>query len=139
HRHSGYTFRVSAGVWILAVDSCCQTLHGAQKQFPVFVSRTLKIADVTLNLIGHEIEGVAEVTQLRATANVNSLREIARGNAVSAAGQFLDWLRQLLGKEEPNQKSQQACDKADQYRLPPHVADGRERCRFILNSDYTQA
>src|SRR5258707_883739 len=56
HRESRHALRVTPGVWVLAVDSGRQTLDRSQEQLTILVYRALEVVDITLNLVGHQIE-----------------------------------------------------------------------------------
>ena len=75
-------------------------LYRADEQLAILLRRLLQVADKALDLVGHYVEGIAEIAELGAARDFDALGEVARGNAMRAAGKFLDRKSQLLGEED---------------------------------------
>src|SRR5688572_4636486 len=86
HRKTRHTFGVTTRVRIFAVDSCCECLNRADEELAVLFGRTLQVANEAFNLIGHQVERVAEISDFGATGHRNARRKVAGSNAMGAAG-----------------------------------------------------
>src|SRR5260370_7032715 len=102
----------------------------------IFVSRTLQVADKTFPLIRYLMERRAKLAKLGASRNFDALREIASRNAKRSGSQFAHWTGQLLSKIESDQQGQGCGQQTYVKRLFSHVADRRQRGRFVLNRDH---
>src|SRR4051794_24380009 len=95
-------------VRVFAVDRRGEGFDSADKELAVFLRRLLQVADEPLDLIGHYVEGIAEITELCAAGYFDALGKVARGNAMRTAGKLLNGISQLLGEEDTDQKRQQS-------------------------------
>src|SRR5689334_9366127 len=110
-------------VRIFAVDGGGEGFDSADKELAILLRRLLQVADEPLDLVGHDVEGVAEIAELRAARDFDTLRKVARRDAVRTAGKRLNRIRQLLREEDTDQERQQSCDKTDPKHLPAHFGD----------------
>src|SRR5687768_1114611 len=98
---------MTARVWIFSVDRRREAFDGANKQLSVFLRGSLQIADEGLDLIGHHVEGVAEIAEFGATGDLDPFRKVAESNAMSTACEVAHGMRQLVGKKHSDQNREQ--------------------------------
>src|ERR1043165_2652173 len=99
HRETRDTLGVTTRVWVLSVNRCGKTLNGAKEQVAVFLRGSLQVDDEMLDLVRHQVEGVAEVAELCAARYFDSFRKVARRNTVCTAGEFAYRMREFVCEE----------------------------------------
>src|SRR5688572_17376760 len=126
-------------VRVFSVDRGGESFDCTDKQLTVLFCGSLQVANEALDLIGHYVEGVTEIAEFCAPGDLDALREIAGCDAMSTAGQFSHRMSQLVSEENPDQNRKQRRDQAYPKRLPAHVGNRSQRCRFVLNRDHAKS
>src|SRR5215510_14246851 len=114
---------MTARVRVFSVNRGRESFDRADKQLAVLFSGPLQVADKTLDLVGHQVEGVSQITEFGTAGDFNAFREVAGGDAMSTASQLTNGMRQFVGEEESDQNRQQRSDQAYPEHLPAHVCD----------------
>ena len=126
---------VAARVRVFAVNRGGESFDRAEEELPVLFGRAAEVFDVVFELVGHQVEGVAQLAQLGAAANLDALREVAARDAVRALGQRGDGPRQLTCEDVADEQSEGRREQTDVERLPSHVADRLQGGVLVLNGD----
>src|ERR1043165_5993317 len=111
---------MTTSVGIFAVDRGGKCFDSADEQLAVLFSRTLEVADEVFDLVSHQVERVAEITEFGATRDCDAFREVAGRDAMRAARELAYRVREFVSKENPSQDREQSGDEADPEHLPAH-------------------
>src|SRR5271165_1746210 len=103
------TFRVR----VLGVYGGGDHFNRVDKELAVLLRGQLQIADVVLDVLGHQVKGSGEFANFRAAADLRPLREVALGDGPSRLGQQIDGVGNGGGREKADQQTED-----DQQQAP---------------------